>query len=193
MNEGQPEQLENKKIDTNEKVRFEYCAKLYDREVERKEKLEKKSEFLLSILVLFLGAIFFKLDFFDDLQKLFVQKQVCTGLIWIVVISLVIQSAAMLTGLIAVLNSMKLKLFMDGNPKKVVYSLFDPDSTYLKNSDELIFFRKTAESYAEAVEKNKEINDEKAKSVELAWCSVIVTTISFSFFLSLYAYIAMFG
>ena len=56
MSEDEAEEKKREQQVAFEKARFEYCAKLYEREVERKETLEKKSQFLLSVVTLFLRS-----------------------------------------------------------------------------------------------------------------------------------------
>lgn len=191
MIESQAEKKEREQLIAYEKARFEYCAKLYEREVERKETLEKKSQFLLSIITLFLGAIFLKMVFFETLQKLFVQKNISITLTWLVYIPMIALAIALLISLIAVLQSMRLQRFKNEYPENIISSLFAPNSKYLESKDEPSFLSATAMSYAIAVEFNKKNNDRKAVWVKVAWFSVLAAAISLATFLSLFAYISM--
>ena len=53
-----------------EKVRMDYCARVFEREAGRKEILEKKAQFYLSLVSLALGAVFLKLEFLEDIATL---------------------------------------------------------------------------------------------------------------------------
>ena len=191
MTEGQAEEKEREQQVAFEKARFEYCAKLYEREAERKETLEKKAQFLLSVITLFLGAIFLKMDFLETLQELTVQKSISVPLIWSMNLPIIALALSLLISLIAVLQSMRLQSFKNEYPANIISSLFAPDTKYLENEDEPSFFRATAMSYAIALEFNKRNNDRKAVWVKVAWFGVLAAAISLAAFLSLFAYVSM--
>lgn len=191
MTEGQAEEKEREQQVSFEKARFEYCAKLYEREAERKETLEKKAQFLLSIITLFLGAIFLKMGFLETLQELTVQKSLSVPLIWSMNLPIVALALSLLISLIAVLQSMRLQRLKNEYPANIISSLFAPDTKYLKSEDEPSFFRATAMSYAIALEFNKRNNDRKAVWVKVAWFGVLAAAISLAAFLSLFAYVSM--
>lgn len=191
MTERQAEEKEREQLVAFEKARFEYCAKLYEREAERKETLEKKSQFLLSVITLFLGAMFLKMDFLKTLQELIVQKRIATPLIWSVDFSMIVLALSLLTSLIAVLQSMRLQRFKNEYPANIISSLFAPNSKYLEDNDEPNLFRATAMSYAIALEFNSKINDRKVMWVKVSWFGVLVAAFSLAVFLSLFSYISI--
>jgi hypothetical protein len=191
MTEDQAEDKEREQQVAFEKARFEYCAKLYERETERKETLEKKSQFLLSVITLFLGAMFLKLDFLETLRELIVQKSISATLIWSIDLSVIALALSLLISLIAVLQSMRLQRFKNEYPANIVSSLFAPNSKYLEGENEPSFLRATAMSYAIALEFNSRINDRKAMWVKISWFGVLAAAISLAAFLSLFAYISM--
>jgi hypothetical protein len=170
-----------------EKARFEYCVKIY----ERKETLEKKSQFLLSIIVLFLGAIFLKSDFFKALQELIAQKSIRITIIWAMYVSMAVLAASLMFSLVAVLQSIRLQRFKNEYPENLISSLFAPDSKYFTSKVEDDFFSETAMSYAIAIEFNSKNNERKAGWVKAAWFSMLIAAISLSIFLSLFAYISI--
>jgi hypothetical protein len=43
-----------------ERARLEYCRRVFEREEERRQELERKSQFYLSFITLVLGAVFLK-------------------------------------------------------------------------------------------------------------------------------------
>jgi hypothetical protein len=191
VTEGVSKEKEWEKQVAFDKARFEYCAKLYERETERKETLEKKSHFLLSVVTLFLGAMFLKMDFLETLRELFAQKSISAPLIWSINLSIVVLALSLLASLIAVLESMRLQRFKNEYPANIVSSLFGPDSKYMEDENEPSFLRATAMSYAIALEFNSRINDIKAMWVKASWFGVLAAAISLAIFLSLFAYISM--
>ena len=191
MTEGEAEQKEREQQVAFEKARFEYCAKLYEREAERKETLEKKSQFHLSVITLFLGAMFLKMDFLETLRELIVQKSIPTPLAWSTDLSIIALALSLLISLIAVLQSMRLQRFKNEYPADIISSLFAPNSKYLEDENEPSFLEATAMSYAIALEFNSKINDRKATWVKVSWFGVLVAAISLAVFLSLFACISM--
>ena len=49
-----------------EKERLEYCIKAYERELDRKKSIENKAKLYLSIITLFVGAVFLKISLFQS-------------------------------------------------------------------------------------------------------------------------------
>ena len=191
MTGSQTEEKEREQRVAFEKARFEYCAKVYEREVKRKEVLEKKAQFLLSIVTLFLGAIFLKIGFLEIVQTLSSQKQLSILLTWFINLSVVALAVSLLISLIAVLQSMRLQKLKNEYPANIIFSLFAPNSKYLESEDEIGFFRATAMSYAIALEFNKRNNDRKALWIKIAWSAVLFAAMSLFVFLSLFAYVSM--
>ncbi len=120
-----------------EKARFEYCAKLYEREAARKETLEKKSQFLLSLVTLFLGAVFLKLDFLNTLHELLLQKNVPTPLSFSINISLILLALALLVAMLGVLGSMRLQVSRTNTPPTCSLPCLRPTRSISKGTTNL--------------------------------------------------------
>jgi len=174
-----------------EKARFEYCEKLYEREMARKETLEKKAQFILSFITLFLGVIFFRLDFFTTLSTLITKQRIPTSLVWTLYISLSVLALSLLLSLLSVMQAIRLQKFKEEHPKYFISSLFAPNSEYLKHHDEASLFKATAMSYAIALEHNSSINDQKARWVRYSWLGIIPAALSLALFLLVFAIISI--
>ena len=58
------------------KTRFDYCKALYELERKRHEEIEKKAQFYLSFITIFIGATFIKIDFLESLENLVSQPSI---------------------------------------------------------------------------------------------------------------------
>jgi hypothetical protein len=145
-----------------EKARFEYCARMYQAEVDRKEILERKSQFFLSLIIVFLGAIFLRLDFIESLGNS-VLRYTTTPTVGVIFYSATIALAlSLLTALIGILAAIQLQKYKDEYPHNFISSLFSPDTGYLADRTEAGLFEAGAMSYAIALELNRELNNQ--------WC-----------------------
>jgi len=106
-----------------EKVRFEYCSKVYEEETARKETLEKKAQFYFSFITLLLGVIFLNLDFLLELRDLIIQSSspilffpICYGALGTALILLVI-------ALLAIFRSVHLQKYTSGYPRNMIHTL----------------------------------------------------------------------
>ena len=170
-----------------EKARLEYCSKLYNREMQRKDLLEKKAQFYLSLLTLFTGALFFKLDFFQSLQKIISNHTVPQILVRVLYTSIPLVGISILVALIAILQSIKIKTYQDPSPKKVLDEWFrKPTLTY---EDELYWLRDISLRYAVAWEANHKVNNKKARWINIASYSVIFSVIFVAVFLGISSYL----
>lgn len=156
-----------------EKVRCEYCEKVYEREVARKETLEKKAQFYLSIVTLVLGAIFLKVDFLETLSGSMSRSGVSSWVGFLGGGLAVALAAALAFTLVSVLAAIRLQGYTNEHPANLVSSLFAPDAHFLDEATALGFLRATALSFAMATERNKLVNDRKATWVKRASVGVL--------------------
>lgn len=173
-----------------EKVRFEYCSKVYEEETARKETLEKKAQFYFSFITLLLGVIFLNLDFLLDLRDLIIQSSspilffpICYGALGTALILLVI-------ALLAIFRSVHLQKYTSGYPRNMIHTLFAPQSDFLEKEDEPTFLRATAMNYAIALEFNGNLNIEKAKWVKISSYSLSLAVIILTVFLAAVIYLS---
>ena len=169
-----------------EKARLDYCSKLYNQEMQRKELLEKKAQFYLSLVTLFIGALFLKLDFLKSLQEIVSQQSIPQGLVWIVYASVSAVGFSILAALIAILQAIAIQQYQDPSPSQIVDELFSPDSPY---QDEFSLTEEAALMYAIALESNCEVNDKKARWVKIASYSAISAVCFLAILLSTSSYL----
>lgn len=157
-----------------ERARFEFCISAYTKELERKEVLEKKSQFFISLLTLILGAIFLNTDMLVKVNDLALASSLLHMLFNI---TIAILMASLLAAVISVLISMWLQEYVREYPKNIVSSLFDPNSHYLEGKTPSVLFNTIAMNCALALENNKRVNDKKAKWVTISSVFTLISII----------------
>jgi hypothetical protein len=175
-----------------ERARSAHAIKIFEGQIARKEILEKKAEFYLSFVTLFLGAVFLSLDFLNALHSLLFDARVPTY--WKVGITLLISTlaCALFIALIAVLKCMQVRNYKNEYPDKTITSLFSPSSTYLQPQDESTLLKVTAESYVTALEHNSRENDEKARWVKVASYGVLAAVLLLAALLGVFVYLQLY-
>jgi len=169
-----------------EKARLDYCSGLYSKEMQRKELLEKKAQFYLSLVTLFIGALFLRLDFLKSLQAIIAQQPVPHSLVWTVYASVPAVGIAILVALIAILQAIAIQQYLDPAPSQIVDELFSPTATC---EDELGLFEETALMYAIALESNRKVNNKKARWVKIASYSAIGAVVCLAILLGTSSYL----
>lgn|SRR2546423_192753 len=171
-----------------ERARFNYCIRVYEEEVRRKETLEKKAQFYLSFLTILLGALFLKLDYIKSLKELINQEKPTPTTLAVIYISLIIATVSVLLSLVAIFESVRVQKIKNIYPTNVITSLFAPDSKYITVCNELSLLQSTAMGIAAAVELNREILDRKAKWIKTSSYSLLVAILSLTVLLVSVAY-----
>ena len=179
-----------KQSNSFEKIRYQYCKELFERERDRKESLERKAQVILSIITLLLGVTFFKLTFFKDLKEIINNSEVSSFVIVSMFSLLYMLAICFLIALYYILKSISLQSYKEEHPKYLISSLFAPESNYIIEENEIEFYKATAMSYAIAIEQNSQVNDKKAIWIRYCWYSLIACVIFLSVFIFLYAYIS---
>jgi hypothetical protein len=175
------EEMEHRKSLAFEESRFKYCVKLYDGEVKRQRALETKSQFYLSFATLFLGAIFLKLEFIENLGSLLTQQNISHVSSFLICVFMVILAASLIVGVFSILQSMRVQDYKHPYPQNISEVLFAPDSNYLENEDSSTLLKTVALNYSLALEKNKKVNDKKASCLKIVNWSIFLTIASSSF------------
>ena len=160
-----------------EKTRFDYIMKMFDKEASRKQNLETRSQFYLTLITAFLTAIYLSLPFLGILQSFMHNAKVDPS--WRVAITVLLTALglALLFSLIAVLLSMRLQYYINEYPNQPFRSLFTPKPEEFERDNEAGLLRFTARVVIEALEKNKILNDKKAKWVKWASYGIIFSVI----------------
>jgi hypothetical protein len=159
------------------KARYEYCLQLYKREQERKDILEKKAQFYLSLVTLFLGALVLKVENIETIRSLLrnPQKQTAT----ILYISSAIFLVSLAVALISILLAVHVRGYLIEHPVDLISALFSSEPGYLDANTELELYTSTAKSYALATESDRVINEHKSRWVQISSLSVFVALLSF--------------
>jgi len=173
------------------KARYQYCQQIFNREEERRETLEKKAQFYLSFVTLFLGAVFFNPEFLEKLARDLADPSISVYARVGLSISLAILGVSLFVALIAILKSMSLQKFKGDFPKNLFDALFNPASTYLDDKSEGGFYLTTAMALAIALENNVVVNDQKSKWVRLASYCIITGVCSLSLLLGIFTCLAI--
>jgi hypothetical protein len=166
-----------------EKARFEYCATIYGDGLHRKERLEKKTEFYLSFITLFLGAILLNTDLLSQLRDLLANVTAASSLTVLTYSSITALAIALLCSLLSILQATRVRSYTSPYPTKTAYHLFAPKSEYLDRKDSSSLFKASALSYAIAAEDNKKVNDKKAAWMRVAAFGVFIAVLSLMAFL----------
>jgi hypothetical protein len=161
--------------DSFEKARFEYCKEIFEREELRKENLEKKAQFYLSFVTLFLGAVFLKVEYLSDIRDIISQASQVTT---IILVSLILLGLSLLAAIITVLMSVRVRGYQAEYPEDFAEALHSVSKGYIEKMDEATLLNQTALSYAIAVEANRKINGKKAWWVKLSMYCIFVAVIS---------------
>lgn len=174
-----------------EKARYQYCKELFERERARKQSLENKAQMILSLVTLILGVIFFKLEFFKQLNDLLENNCVARSVLVSMYLTLSILGVCLWVALYSVLRAIRLQVYKEEHPKNFITSVFAPQSDYLPEETQTSFYKATAMSYAIALEQNSNVNDKKASWVRYSWYSLISAAVLLAVFIALYAYVSL--
>lgn len=165
-----------------ERARLDYCVSAFKMQQDDADILERRAKFFVPFATVFLGAIFFKLDFLKDLLSAPGDKKIPVWLTIMVVASLFLLGLSLVAALLALSVSMRLRRSQNPYPHDIVDSLFAPDSDYLDECDEPSLLRKIALNYAIALKANANINKRKARYIGVAFVFVACAiALSFSY------------
>jgi hypothetical protein len=174
-----------------EKARFDYCVTIHEIEDKSRKNLESKSQFYLSFITLFLGAVFFNIEFLDKLGNLVVGKAISATLITGIYACAIILAVSLLVSLISILASAQLKSYKAVYPENVTQMLFGPNSDYIEKKDLTSLYRTISMNYTIALEYNKKINDRKATWAQVAALSVFASVMFTAILLALFTYMML--
>lgn len=175
-NPGTPSDLEAKQL-SFEKTRFDYSTKMFEKEATRKQSLETKAQFYLTFVTAFLTAIYFSITYLTALQGFMNNKLVDPAWKVAITVLLIGLGIALLFSLFAVLFAMKIQNYKSEYPAGSYSSLFVPNPNKFEEDNEAGMLYYTAKVAIEALEKNKDFNDRKAKWVEGASYGILVAVI----------------
>lgn len=174
-----------------EKARLDYCVDLFNREEQRKEQLERKSQFYLSFITLFLGAIFLKADSLTLLRELAENEAIAGPLLTILYLSIIALGILILFSVMAILGVTRLWSYKGPYPEDIVDSLFSPGSDFLEENTQAQLNRAIALNFAIALDFNKSINDRKSKWIMVSSYGIFLAVAVFAILLAVIVYISM--
>jgi hypothetical protein len=175
-----------------EKARLDYCMDVYNREEQRKEQLEKKSQFYLSFITLFLGAIFLKTDSLTLLKELTENEAIAPALITILYLSIILLGISILFSVMAILGVTRLWSYKGPYPEDIVFSLFSPESDFIEEDTQAQLIRAIALNFAVALDFNKSINDRKSRWIMVSSYGIFVSVAVFAILLSVIVYLSVY-
>jgi hypothetical protein len=174
-----------------EKSRLEYCLDIFNREEERREQLEKKSQFYLSFITLFLGAIFLKTDSLAFINELTANQTIPVPVMTVFYLAILLLGFFILFSVIAILQVTRLWSYRGPFPKEIVEILFSPDSDFLEEQTQACLMRTTALNYAIALESNTSINDRKSKWIMVSSFGIFSSVVAFAILIGVIIYLAV--
>ena len=167
------------------KARYEYCMFIFEKEDEKQEVLEKKTQYYLSIITLIIGAIFLKLDFLSTLHE---NKIVQESLVIqnAILLSLIVLCVSLLISIFAIFQSIRIRKLSNYYPEKIYDKLFVPDAGYLEDNNRILFYDNSAKCFSVAIESKKNLIGKKAVWLQVTAVGFSVATISLGVFLALF-------
>ena len=161
-----------------EKAKFEFLKDMNEKENERKENLEKKAQFYLSLNIIILGAFLFKTDIFNYLKKFLNHCGITPFWKYSTIIALLCLGVFILASLVGILFAISIQKYLKKYPNKPSNTLFEPDSSFIVEEKREILYRKLARGYAFALESSSNQNEKKAKWAKIsAFCILVSASI----------------
>lgn len=175
-----------------EKTRYDYCTKLFEREVSRKQTLETKAQFYLTFVTAFLTVIFLSLPFLTVLQGFMHNSLIGIGWRDAITLLLIALGIALFFSLLAVLAAMGIQNYKTGYPVPTYSSLFVPNPGNFEEGNEADLLNFTAKNFISALEDNKMNNDRKAKSVEIASYGILAAVVVLAVLVGICVYLQIY-
>lgn len=153
------------------RAKFEYCANLYKQVSDNFEYLERKAQLFLSFITIFLGVIALNADFIKIVVDTLKNNRLGAVGDYALYVSMGVFIVFAFLALIALASSIRGQYWMVEYPENLAFSLYAPNSDFLKKHNEISFLNAIGFSYTVAIEHNREINDRKYARIEVAtWC-----------------------
>jgi hypothetical protein len=184
---------DSKELVEFEKARFEYCMMMHDREYVRQQNLEKKSQFYLSFVTLFLGAIFIGSDFLGHLKKIFSPTNTSVSFLFRYGVhgAIIGLGVCLFAALLLVMQSVRIRNYTNVYPENLKELLFTKSSEYLGIQNIQNLFKENALSCAIAVENNKTVNDKKALWIRFVELALLVSVMFFAVCIAIIFYMLL--
>jgi hypothetical protein len=163
-----------------EKARFNYFKYLFEKEQSRKDSLDKKAQFFLSFISLFVGAIFLKTDFLKYLNLILKSQNNSYYFSCLLTVSLIGLGLSILVSLLSILRAVSLRKSKFPVPKREIW--FDEKRGF---RDEEKVLKQASLSYLLMIENDYKNNQDKVKWINcctysimgIAICSILIISI----------------
>ena len=166
-----------------DKVIYEHCSSIYKLQLEKRDKLENKTNFLMSFMVVILGFIVLNFNniwkFSDGLAKKV--KYPNTSLFYFILLSIPLMLISF--SLFSIFMAVKTRSYKEEYPKNLVKNYFDDSSGYfddgvfIKGDKKETVYKALSYQIAIAIDINGELNQKKSKWIKVAWLSIIITMV----------------
>jgi hypothetical protein len=178
-----------------EEARLAHCIRLYESELSRTEIIEKKAQFLLGLITVFLSAVFLKIEFIEKLGEKLRGSPLPDLLPLVLYGSLVVIALASLFGLASIVLCTRIRRNRVERPRSVKDKLFSESSSYLAQEGVnpstdagcVDFLRLLGKSYAFTTEDVIEKNKRRAYWLKVTTRSVFTMIIALAVFLAAFA------
>jgi hypothetical protein len=175
-----------------EKTLSTYSASMFAQEANRKQMLEAKAQFYLTLITALLTAIYFSLPFLGVLQNIMHNSKVIP--FWQVAITVLLISLgiAFLLSFISILQVIRIQEYHSGYPAPPGPALLAPGPDTFTVSDEVGLLHFTTRITLEALEQNRIRNNKKFIWAKMTSYCVLCSIIILSLFLSTSIYLQVY-
>lgn len=163
-----------------EQARYEYCKDLYEREQLRRESLERKAQFHITLITLFLGVLSLRVDFFRDLQSAVAGEGLPPAAAMAICVIAVVFGAALLMSFIAVVFAVRIRGYYPEYVANPSTMLFYERDGFISPYTVKGFYRKAGKAYAIALESDSRVNNAKSMWLVIATYSLLTMIVSFA-------------
>ena len=174
-----------------EEARYQYCLSIYERETARKDALERKAQLYLTLLALFVGAVFLKIDVLAGIGDLLRFSETKSSDHAFLLGSALAFSLALLASLLAVLLAIRVRGYAIEHPSQLVRALFDAPSAFLPEVDKATLHAEAAQALATAFEEDRKLNDRKAGWISACSYSLFIMLLALAIFMGALAHLAL--
>lgn len=169
-------------------TRLDYCIKIYQQEINRRETIERKSQFYLSFITLLLGGIFLKLETLDSIKVTLESTSAYPIHLHLIRLSVVGLGISILASLIFIFQSLRVQEYIGPVKENMTYTMFGPESN---NNDEIKLVDDIARMYSLAAEVSQRMNNKKAMWVNLTSLSLFATVLFLAVMLGELSYLSL--
>lgn len=162
-----------------DQARYEYCKELYEREQLRRESLERKAQFHITLITLFLGVLSLRIEFFSDLQSAVAGGALMPAAALGILVIAVVFGLSLLMSFVAVVLAVRIRGYHPeyaANPSTALFYRGGFIEPYTLQG----FYRRIGKAYAIALESDSRVNNAKSMWLLVATYSLLTMIVSFA-------------